>query len=175
MQAVTHPERSVMMTWRTEGHCSQGSQASLGDFDQLPARGPLGPGKCILAGRLVEMPPFSGPKFRSAGRRPFHKFLNFGPSALEFRPVDELASPDCSGHDGRLPAAAQASRPQVAQHSAVLACAAPSAGLCHHGTVAPVFTNDDGVACDVLVQYGRGCACYLINLRQCNCQLTIGF
>jgi hypothetical protein len=42
------------------------------------------------------MPTVSGPKFRSAGRRPFHIFRNFGPSAREFRPVDELASPAAS-------------------------------------------------------------------------------
>jgi hypothetical protein len=40
------------------------------------------------------MPPHSGPKIRSAGRRLFQNFRNFGPSAREFRPVDELASPD---------------------------------------------------------------------------------
>jgi hypothetical protein len=66
---------------------------ALANFDQLPTRGPLGAGKCLLAGELVETPPVSGPKFRSAGRRPFQNFRNFGPPALKFRPVDELASP----------------------------------------------------------------------------------
>jgi hypothetical protein len=41
---------------------------------------------------MVETPPVTGPKFRSAGRRPVQIFRNFGPSAREFRP-DELASP----------------------------------------------------------------------------------
>jgi hypothetical protein len=44
---------------------------SLAKFDQLPTRGSVWRGKCILAGDLVETPPVSGPKFRSAGRRPF--------------------------------------------------------------------------------------------------------
>jgi hypothetical protein len=35
----------------------------------------------------------SGPKIQSAGRRPVQKLRNFGPTALEFRPVDEVASP----------------------------------------------------------------------------------
>jgi hypothetical protein len=83
----------------------QGSQAPPGDFDQLvegpwpistscPPRGSLWRGKCLLAGDLVETPPVSGPKFRSAGRRPFQNLRNFGPSARKFRPVDELVSPD---------------------------------------------------------------------------------
>jgi hypothetical protein len=82
----------------------QGSQAPLGDFDQMvegpwPVStfcspwGPPGAGKCILAGESVEIPPVSASTSRSAGRRPFHKFRYFGPSAREFRPVDALASP----------------------------------------------------------------------------------
>jgi hypothetical protein len=82
----------------------QGSQAPLEDFDQLvegpwpistncPQRSLRGQAECNLAGDLVEKPPVSGPNFRSAGRRPFQSFHNFGPSAREFRPVDELASP----------------------------------------------------------------------------------
>jgi hypothetical protein len=47
-----------------------------------------------MAGELVEMPPVSGPQLRSPGRRPFQNLRIFGPSAREFRPVDELASPD---------------------------------------------------------------------------------
>jgi hypothetical protein len=65
----------------------------LPNFDQLPPRGASWGGKCILAGESVETPPVSASKARSAGRIPFHKFRNFGPSAREFRPVDELASP----------------------------------------------------------------------------------
>jgi hypothetical protein len=71
---------------------------ALDNSDQLPTRGPLGAGKCLLAGGLVETPPVSGPKFRSAGRRPFQNFRNFGPPALKFRPVDELASPGVCPH-----------------------------------------------------------------------------
>jgi hypothetical protein len=82
----------------------QGSQAPLENLDQLvppPLKGlgqsrpaaSHGAGKCIVAGTMVETAPVSGPKFRSAGRRPFHNFPNFGPSAREYRPVDELASP----------------------------------------------------------------------------------
>jgi hypothetical protein len=82
----------------------EGSQAALGDFDQLvegpwpfstryPPRGPPGAGKCILAGELVETTPVSGSKYRPAGRRPFHTLQSFGPSAREIRPFDQLASP----------------------------------------------------------------------------------
>jgi hypothetical protein len=42
----------------------------------------------------VETPLHSGPKFRSAGRRPFKNFRKKGPAAPKFRPVDELASPE---------------------------------------------------------------------------------
>jgi hypothetical protein len=49
---------------------------ALASFDQLLTRGPLWRGKCILAGELVETTPISGPRSRSAGRRPFHKFRN---------------------------------------------------------------------------------------------------
>jgi hypothetical protein len=70
---------------------------ALANFDQLPTRGSVWRGKCILAGDLVETPPVSGPKFRSAGRRPFQNFRKQGPSAPEFRPVDEAASPGTHG------------------------------------------------------------------------------
>jgi hypothetical protein len=69
---------------------------ALTNFDLLPTRGPLWLDKCIYAGDLVETPPVSGPKFRSADRRPCRNFRNLGPSAQEFRPVDELASPEVS-------------------------------------------------------------------------------
>jgi hypothetical protein len=67
----------------------------LGNFDQLPPRGPLRAAKCILAGEMVETPPVSGPKVRSASRRPFHSFRNFaegpdGPSAVNFDPSTSL-------------------------------------------------------------------------------------
>jgi hypothetical protein len=51
---------------------------ALANLDQLLTREPLGAGKCLLAGELVETPPVSGPKFRSAGRRPFQNFRNSG-------------------------------------------------------------------------------------------------
>jgi hypothetical protein len=54
----------------------------------------MGAGKCILAGELVKTARIPGSSFRSAGRKPFHNFPNFASSAREFRPVDELASPD---------------------------------------------------------------------------------
>jgi hypothetical protein len=66
----------------------------LGQFRPAAHQGPSGAGKCLLAGELVEAPPVSGPKFRSASRRPFQSFHNFRPPALKSRPVDELASPD---------------------------------------------------------------------------------
>jgi hypothetical protein len=80
---------------------SQGSQAPLEDFDQLvegpwpiptncPQRSLRGQAECNLAGDLVEKPPVSGPNFRSAGRRPFQSFHNFGPKAVNFDPSTSL-------------------------------------------------------------------------------------
>jgi hypothetical protein len=66
---------------------------ALANFDQLPTKGSVWRGKCILAGDLVETPPVSGPNVRSAGRRPFQIIRKKGPSAPEFRSVDEVASP----------------------------------------------------------------------------------
>jgi hypothetical protein len=57
-------------------------------------KGASGGGQVHFGGRSGRNTPVSGPKFRSDGRRPFHTFGNFGPSAREFRPIDELASPE---------------------------------------------------------------------------------
>jgi hypothetical protein len=66
----------------------------LGRFRPAAPQGASGGGQVHFGGRLVEMPPVSSPKFRPAGRRPFHSFRKLGPSAREFRPVHELANPE---------------------------------------------------------------------------------
>jgi hypothetical protein len=55
-------------------------------------QGAFGGGQVHYGGRIGRNGPSFGPKI-SAGRRPSHNLRNFGPSAREFRPVDELASP----------------------------------------------------------------------------------
>jgi hypothetical protein len=66
----------------------------LGRFRPAAPQGASGGGQVHFGGRLVEMPPVSSPKFRPAGRRPFHSFRKLGPSAREFRPVHELVNPE---------------------------------------------------------------------------------
>jgi hypothetical protein len=80
---------------------NQGSQALLGDFDQLvegsqaistscPPGGLWRAANAFWREKWSKHPPVSGPKFRSAGRRPFHSFRNFGPSAVNFDPSTSL-------------------------------------------------------------------------------------
>jgi hypothetical protein len=95
---VAQHATSAEKTWE------QGWQAPLGDFDQLlegpwpistsrPSGGLWGRASALWRVNWTKCPPVSSTKIRSAGRRPFRNIRNFRPSAREFRPFDELASP----------------------------------------------------------------------------------
>jgi hypothetical protein len=50
-------------------------------------------GQVHFGGRIGRTTPRFGFEISISWSRPFHNFRNFGPSAREFRPVDELANP----------------------------------------------------------------------------------